>query len=255
MLVLKVISRLLDYPSQAVSDHSGELLVVVNESSLSVANKNQLTAFITELAGADLYDAQERYDLLFERGRSLSLLLFEHVHGESRDRGQAMVDLMKEYNEHGFDVNSEQLPDYIPLYLEFLSEQSEDYIHEWLSGVVHILSVLSERLLDRECDYRILFESLIELSGADTSTERAQIAKAVKKEQRDDTIAAIDKAWEDKEIRFDDPIQSGAECGGGYSTPLPESVPTSDSPAPSLAQELAPEIPITWHTASGTPAA
>ena len=250
MLILKVISRLLDYPSQALSDNSNELISVVNDSHLSTDNKNQLIVFIKKLAATDLYDAQERYDLLFERGRSLSLLLFEHVHGESRDRGQAMVDLMREYNEHGFDINSEQLPDYIPLYLEFLSLHNSAYINEWLSGVVHILAVLSERLLDRECDYRILFESLIELSGADTSAERIQIAKAVKKEQRDDTIVAIDKAWEDKEIRFDDPIESGADCGGGYSTPLPGQGTTA-SPGKSPMQEE----PITWDTASGTPAA
>jgi len=227
VLVLKVISRLLDYPSQALADHSDELVDAVNESSLSADNKSQLVAFINTLAATDLYDAQERYDLLFERGRSLSLLLFEHVHGESRDRGQAMVNLMSEYTEKGFDVASEQMPDYIPLYLEFLSEQDEPYAQEWLTDVSHILTVLSERLLDRECDYRILFESLIELSGA--AVEREKIAEAVKKEQPDDTMEAIDKAWEDKEIRFDDPIQSGSEssCSGGYSAQTTQETPVT----------------------------
>ncbi len=226
MLVLKVISRLLDYPSQELFDHSNDLVNVVNESVLSTDHKSQLVAFIKQLASSDLYDAQERYDLLFERGRSLSLLLFEHVHGESRDRGQAMVNLLDEYKTHGFDVNSEQLPDFIPLYLEFLSEQDKPYVQEWLSDVSHILTVLSERLLDRECDYRILFESLIELSGA--TVEREKIAESVKKEVPDNTMDAIDKAWEDKEIRFDDPVQSGSEssCSGGYS---------------------AQEAPITWQ--------
>ena len=235
MYILKVISRLLDYPSQLLNEHSDELVTVVNDSNLSADNKQQLVAFINTLAATDLYDSQERYDLLFERGRSLSLLLFEHVHGESRDRGQAMVDLMAEYAEHGFDVHSEQMPDYIPLYLEFLSEQDESYVHEWLGDVSHILTVLSERLLDRECDYRILFESLIELSGA--TVEREKIAEAVKKEQPDDTMEAIDKAWEDKEIRFDDPIESGCEpsCSGGYSA--------------------ATEAPVTWHKAAESTAA
>jgi len=232
MLILKVISRLLDYPSQELADHSAELVEAVNESSLSSDHKAELANFITTLAATDLYDAQERYDLLFERGRSLSLLLFEHVHGESRDRGQAMVDLMAEYAEHGFDVHSEQMPDYIPLYLEFLSEQNQSYVSEWLGDISHILTVLSERLLDRECDYRILFDALIELSGK--TVEREKIAEAVKKEQPDDTMEAIDKAWEDKEIRFDDPIQSGSEspCNGGYSAAIPT------------------ETPVTWHKAA-----
>ena len=222
MLVLKVISRLLDYPSQTMADNSAALVEVVVDSDLSESHKTELCAFIEKLAATDLYDAQERYDLLFERGRSLSLLLFEHVHGESRDRGQAMVDLLNEYNSNGFELNSEQMPDYIPLYLEFLSEQEEAYAEEWLSDVSHILTVLSERLLDRQCDYRILFESLIELSGAEV--ERDKISATVKKEQRDDTVEAIDKAWEDKEIRFDDPVSSGSEtsCGGGYTSALGE---------------------------------
>jgi nitrate reductase delta subunit len=236
MMLLKVISRLLDYPSQDLFDHADELVSVVNESPLSSDNKTQLVTFINELAATDLYDAQERYDLLFERGRSLSLLLFEHVQGESRDRGQAMVDLMAEYDEHGFEVNSEQLPDFIPLYLEFLSLQDDSYISEWLGDVGHILTMLSERLLDRQCNYRALFESLIEVSGA--QVDREKIVESVKKEKPDDTMEAIDKAWEDKEIRFDDPIQAGqSSCSGGYS-----------------ATNLQ-EAPVTWQKASSSPAA
>ncbi len=217
MLVLKVISRLLEYPSQELFTHADELVNVVNEDGLLAAqSQHQLSDFIRQLTRSDLYDAQEQYDLLFDRGRALSLLLFEHVHGESRDRGQAMVDLMKEYSDHGFEVSSEQLPDYIPVYLEFLSEQDESYVREWLSDVSHILTVLSERLLDRDCHYRILFEALIELSGA--TVEREKIAQAVQKEQPDDTMEAIDKAWEDKEVRFDEPVQSGCELSCGYSS-------------------------------------
>lgn len=237
MYILKVISRLLDYPSKELADNSAALISTVNESELPTALKDELTAFIEFRAKGDLYDVQERYDLLFERGRSLSLLLFEHVHGESRDRGQAMVDLMSEYTAKGFDLNSEQMPDYIPLYLEFLSEQDDAYAQEWLSDVSHILTVLSERLLERDCDYRVLFESLIELSGV--QVEREKIAESVKKELRDDTPEAIDKAWEDKEIRFEDPISTGSEssCGGGYTS------------------EVAQEAPVTWRkTATNTAA-
>lgn len=238
MLALKVISRLLDYPSQELLSHTADLVKATRESTLlSTESQNELVEFIHQLAEGDLYDVQERYDLLFDRGRYLSLLLFEHVHGESRDRGQAMVDLMREYSEHGFDVDSEQLPDYIPLYLEFLSEQDESYMREWLTDVSHILTVLSERLRDRKCNYRVLFDLLLELSG--TVVEREKIAESVKKELRDDTMEAIDKAWEDKEIRFDDPVQSDCEssCSGGYSS------------------ATTPETPVTWHKAADSSAA
>jgi len=235
VLALKVISRLLDYPSEALFTHADDLVNAINESAqLSVESKDQLVAFIRELTSSELYDAQERYDLLFDRGRSLSLLLFEHVHGESRDRGQAMVDLMKEYTDHGFEINSEQLPDYIPLYLEFLSEQDQPYAQEWLSDVSHILTILAERLRGRDCNYRVLFDAMIELSGA--TVEREKLAKIVQKEQPDDTFEAIDKAWEDKEIRFDDPIDSGSEQSCGYSS------------APQ-------EEPITWQERSDSSAA
>jgi nitrate reductase delta subunit len=235
VLALKVISRLLDYPTQALFSHADDLVKVVNESKqLSDENQKQLTDFILELTRTNLYDAQEQYDLLFERGRSLSLLLFEHVHGDSKDRGQAMVDLMSEYTRKGFEISSRQLPDYIPLYLEFLSEQDESYVQEWLSDVSHILTILSVRLLERKCYYRALFEALIELSGA--AVEREKIAQAVQKEQPDDTMEAIDKAWEDKEIHFDDPAQPGCGQSCGY-------------------ESATKDTPVTWREASDKSAA
>lgn len=225
MLVLKVISRLLDYPSQQLFAHADELVMVVGESKLlSDGNRKQLVELIRQLTSMDLYDAQEQHDLLFDRGRALSLLLFEHVHGDSRDRGQAMVDLMGEYTSRGFDISAKQLPDYIPLYLEFLSEQEESYAREWLSDVGHILTILSERLSERNCNYGALFDALIQLSGA--TIDRESIAKAVQKEQPDDTLAAIDSAWEDKEIRFDDPAQPSCGHSCGYSSA------TIDTPVP-----------------------
>ena len=238
MLILKVISRLLDYPSEALFNASGELIEVVkSEKSISEDNKKSLISFIETLSARNIYDAQESYDLLFDRGRSLSLLLFEHVHGESRDRGQAMVDLMNVYNTNGFEVESSQLPDYIPLYLEFLSEQDNDFAEEWLGDICHLMTMLSERLIGRECPYSVLFDTLIELSGLEVNRE--EVAVAVKKEERDDTIEAIDKEWEDKEIKFGDPIQSGENCPSA-SSGIHKS---SNSLDPNKIQD----IPINWQ--------
>ena len=209
MIILKVISRLLDYPSEALFAASDDMIEVVNSTNLiSKNNREKLISFIQALTARDLYDAQESYDLLFDRGRALSLLLFEHVHGESRDRGQAMVDLGNVYQSKGFENNSEHLPDYIPLYLEFLSEQDPTYAQEWLGDISHLLTMLSERLIDRDCYYASLFDSLIDISGVEV--DREEIAKAVSQEERDDTVEAIDKEWEDKEVKFDDPV--GGQC-------------------------------------------
>jgi len=242
MLILKVISRLLDYPSEALFAASDELIhVVERDTALSDKNKQAIVAFIRQLTARDLYDAQESYDLLFDRGRSLSLLLFEHVHGESRDRGQAMVNLMNVYKSKGFEVDSSQLPDYLPLYLEFLSEQENDFSEEWLGDICHLMTMLSERLIDRCNYYSVLFDSLVDLSGLEV--DRKEIADAVKKETRDDTIEAIDKEWEDKEIKFDDPLsangQSGEQCPSA-SSGVQKSVNSLD---PNFVQQ----VPINWH--------
>lgn len=236
--MLKVISRLLDYPTEALFSASDELINVIRqESSVSEVNKNSLISFIQQLSSKNIYDAQERYDLLFDRGRSLSLLLFEHVHGESRDRGQAMVDLMNVYKSKGFEVNSSQLPDYIPLYLEFLSEQDEPFAEEWLGDICHLMTMLSERLIERQCDYSVLFDSLIELSRIEVN--RAEVAEAVSKEERDDTIEAIDKEWEDKEIKFDDPVQAGEQC--------PSASSGIQKSANSFDPNTISQVPINWH--------
>jgi len=248
MLILKVISRLLDYPSAEMFKASGELQSVVGDANeLSAQNKTQLLEFIQQLTARDIFDAQESYDLLFDRGRALSLLMFEHVHGESRDRGQAMVDLMNVYKSNGFEVDSSQLPDYIPLYLEFLSEQTPEFIEEWLGDICHLLTMLSERLIDRECPYSVLFDSLIEISGQVLELEqRDEIRETVKKEERDDTIEAIDKEWEDKEIRFDDPMVGSCPSGTGSANGIQQS-PTHSKHA--LDPNTVHQVPIKWHDA------
>ncbi|MGL1956817.1 MAG: nitrate reductase molybdenum cofactor assembly chaperone [Colwellia sp.] len=244
MLILKVISRLLDYPTADMFAAADELVDVVEKTDeLTVENRAQLVDFIRQLTARDIFDAQESYDLLFDRGRALSLLLFEHVHGESRDRGQAMVDLMNVYKTNGFEVNSSQLPDYIPLYLEFLSEQEFAFAEEWLGDICHLMTMLSERLIDRECYYSVLFDSLLELSGQEVDLEaRAKIAETVKQEERDDTVEVIDKEWEDKEIRFDDPMKANCSSDSNSANGLQQS-------QNSLDPNTVHQVPIKWHDA------
>lgn len=242
MLILKVISRLLDYPCEPLTKARDELLTVVDsEARLCETNRATLNSFIQNLCSKELFDSQERYDLLFDRGRSLSLLLFEHVHGESRDRGQAMVDLMNVYKSKGFEIDSAQLPDFIPLYLEFLSEQEEDYAQEWLADICHLMTMLSERLVERNCDYSILFDSLIEISGLEV--DRKEVAAAVKKEKRDDTLEMIDREWEDKEVKFTDPLS--------YSGRAAEQCPSASAGLNKSVNSFNPntisQVPINWH--------
>lgn len=150
MQVLQVISLLLDYPKVELLEVVPELRATVRSSALSSTQQQALEDFIVRRTSGDVMDWQSEYDSLFERGRALSLLLFEHVHGESRDRGQAMVDLMQQYQQAGLDIGVKELPDYIPLYLEFLATQGDDNAREGLAEVGHILAVLAVRLEQRE---------------------------------------------------------------------------------------------------------
>src|SRR5690606_13017652 len=95
MQSLRVLSLLMDYPTADLVAAKDELIALTLEADLNQPTQQALVDFIAQRCSHDLLDWQAEYDGLFERGRSLSLLLFEHVHGESRDRGQAMVNLMR----------------------------------------------------------------------------------------------------------------------------------------------------------------
>src|SRR5262249_57680544 len=118
----KVLSALLSYPTEELQAAVPELAAALSrESLIPAAIRRRLDVLLNEIATGDLYDLQERYVLLFDRTRSLSLHLFEHVHGESRDRGQAMIDLKALYEKAGLEIDAAELPDFVPLFLNFLS--------------------------------------------------------------------------------------------------------------------------------------
>lgn len=201
MQILKIISRLMGYPSTELQENQSELKQLIGESrEISPEIRQQLVALVVDIYNDDLMDSQETYTSFFDRGRSLSLLLFEHVHGESRDRGQAMVDLMAQYEDKGFNIKVRELPDYIPLYVEFLSTQEDLDARTGLADVAQILGLLKTRLQERDSPYAALFSALLQISGVkiDEAELRAQVAQ----EERDDTPEALDKIWEEEAITF-----------------------------------------------------
>lgn len=210
MRSLNVISLLLDYPSAELFEARRELVEELRADKALVGDqRDALIEFTEQLCTRDLMDAQETYVSLFDRGRSLSLLLFEHVHGESRDRGQAMVDLMSVYEKNGFVLDARELPDYLPLFLEYLSKRPAEEAVQWLGEVCHILSLLEARLTERDSDYAVLFESLLSLAGV--AVEREALREQVAREERDDTPEALDKVWEEEMVRFTE--GSAQDCG------------------------------------------
>lgn len=200
MKSLKLLAILLDYPRPDFHAHGDELRAALPMVEVSEARRERLSALLERMLAQDLLAAQESWLGLFDRGRAMSLLLFEHIHGESRDRGQAMVDLVETYRKHGFDVAVKELPDYLPLVLEFLSTRPADEINDWLSHFRHILELLAARALERGSDYAVLFESLIEI--AQGSVDLSLMRKRVSGEARDDTPEAMDKVWEEEAVRF-----------------------------------------------------
>ena len=201
MIELVVISRLLEYPDAALWQHQGELFDVLSESEkLEPADAQALGIFLRDLTAQDLLDAQAAYSELFDRGRATSLLLFEHVHGESRDRGQAMVDLLNQYEQHGLLLDSRELPDHLPLYLEYLAQLPESEAIGGLQDIAPILALLCARLQQRESRYAVLFEQLLKL--ANSAVDEAKVAEKIADEARDDTPQALDAVWEEEQVKF-----------------------------------------------------
>ena len=161
---LKALSVLLTYPTTELQEAAGEIgLVLAQDRHLPAGVWRQLSALTTELATGDLYDLQERYVLLFDRTRSLSLHLFEHVHGESRDRGQAMIDLKSQYEQAGLLMSAAELPDFLPLFLEYLATRPLKEACETLGQPAHIFAALAERLRKRQSAYEAVFRALVVL--------------------------------------------------------------------------------------------
>lgn len=198
----KVLSLLLSYPGEAIGSAAEELKLALREDkALPPDIRRRLEGMIDGMAGADLYELQEDYVLLFDRTRSLSLNLFEHVHGESRDRGQAMVDLLATYEAHGLRLTARELPDHLPLFLEFLSTLPAADAREYLGEAAHVIAVLKARLEKRESAYAAVFEALAALAGPLHGA--AEIAGAASGEDDDpNDLAALDAAWEETAVTF-----------------------------------------------------
>lgn len=216
----KALSLLLSYPTAELQQAAPALRATLAADGLLAETAHPgLYRLVDQLGERDLYDLQERYVLLFDRTRSLSLHLFEHVHGESRDRGQAMVDLQTMYAEHGLFVSAKELPDYLPLFLEFLSTRPLADARELLGQPLHVLTALRERLEKRASDYAPVLAALEALAEGTASPEQLAEARAVPDDDPSD-LAALDRAWEEAAVSFGP--EAGAEMGTQAGCPKAE---------------------------------
>ncbi len=196
MKTLKLLAVLLSYPSDEMVASLPEIARrLTAETALRGATQDALAGLLAELKREDLLDLQERYVAQFDAGRATSLHLFEHVHGDSRDRGQAMVDLNALYRRSGFVIKVNELPDYLPAVLEYLATQPAEEVHDLIDDCVHILRAVGERLSAGGSPYAAVFAALLDLHGA----APLDLAKRAAKAQ---AAPALDEEWDEAPVEF-----------------------------------------------------
>lgn len=215
MRSLRVLSKLLIYPNAEIFSHMGELKSVLQEDGfLKPKSLKSLERFMDELATMDIMDAQEAYVELFDRGRAHCLHLFEHVHGESRFRGQAMLDLAGRYAEKGLEIGVGELPDYLPVFLEFISICEPEEGLETLAQAAPVIATIGEKLKRQKSGYASVFKAIVELSGA--KLNKADIMKAADAALPNiQTLDELDKEWQEPEA-----FGGASDCDTGCS-PMP----------------------------------
>jgi nitrate reductase delta subunit len=185
-LTLRVLARLLGYPDAELRGHLGDLSAALHsEQALGATRLGELDALLKSMHTRDPIEMEADYVQLFDRGRATSLHLFEHVHGDSRDRGPAMIDLAQTYENAGLYLAEGELPDYLPVVLEFVSTQPAKEARAFLGEIAHILNAIFSALVKRESPYASVLGALLEVAG-----ERAQAVKVVEDEP-------LDQAWEE----------------------------------------------------------
>lgn len=211
-LALRAISRLMAYPTEELKAALPEIRDVLKADGILDAEQvSRLVRFVDELDEYSVLAQQERYVALFDRGRALSLHLFEHVHGESRDRGQAMVDLMELYQANGLYLDAHELPDYLPLMLEFLSTRPREEIDALLGDAMGVIVLLGARLRERDSGYHVLFDALEAIAGSHEGA--AELRRTAATEGPDDTIERMDEIWEEEQVTFLGNSDPSGGCG------------------------------------------
>jgi nitrate reductase delta subunit len=216
MKTLKLLAVLLSYPSEEMIPALPEIARRLGEEpALRAATQDALAGLLAELKREDLLDLQERYVAQFDAGRSTSLHLFEHVHGDSRDRGQAMVDLNALYRKSGFVLSVNELPDYLPAVLEYLAARPAEEVHDLIEDCAHILRAVGERLMAGGSPYAAVIAALLDLHGAAPLT--APECAAAKRNAR-----SLDEEWDEAPVEFGPPSGPNAAAAHGAQQSRPQ---------------------------------
>ena len=187
-LTLRALARLLAYPDAELRTQLPALIDALQaEQALPAARVTELQALVQQLGAMDPYEAEERYVETFDRGRRTSLHLFEHIHGDSRERGPALIDLTQTYEKAGLRLDARELPDHLGVVLEFASTQPPAVAREFLAEMAHVLNALFTGLQAKASPYASVIAAVLEAAG-----EKAQ-AVAIAPEPD------MDEAWAEPE--------------------------------------------------------
>jgi nitrate reductase delta subunit len=198
MRTLKVLGFLLSYPT-ALHQEVGTDCIEILQQEKGIKDKSlqDIAALLAHLKAGDLLDLQEDYVDLFDRTPSLSLHLFEHVHGDAKERGQALADLLARYQTLGYSINNEEMPDFLPLFLEFLSVLKPEETYDYLDGVVTILAAIRARLEKRDSPYASIFQALEGLASRKPDMIRMEQALKEHSGAPQDTWQ-LDATWQEQ---------------------------------------------------------
>ncbi|MEI6558696.1 MAG: nitrate reductase molybdenum cofactor assembly chaperone [Rhodospirillaceae bacterium] len=199
---IKALGALLTYPEPELISALDEIGALIEaEKGLSRKVREGVATLIAHLRTEDLLTQQERYVSLFDRSRTLCLHLYEHVFGESRDRGQAMVRLVQLYDRHGFEIVGRELPDYLPLLCEFLAEMPSSAARAVLADALTPLAALSRRLTERGERYAPVLAGLVELSGG--TVNQAELEAFIAAQPKEpETLEELDRQAEEEPVTF-----------------------------------------------------
>jgi nitrate reductase delta subunit len=183
-LALRALSRLLTYPGPELREALPAIADALSaDDSLRKPRREALARLARALGARDPFEVEARYVDTFDRSRRASLYLFEHVHGDSRDRGPAMIDLLQTYEAAGLHLPEGELPDYLPVALEFASTQPPKVARAFLGEIAHILNAIHASLAKQRSPYAAAIAAAIELAG-----ERVRAVEVPADE-------ALDDAW------------------------------------------------------------
>ena len=195
----KLLGFLLAYPTDDWVVELGTCQKLLEKIDVISNDQHQsLTQLFDYLQTTELLDLEVNYVNLFDFRHLLSLHLFEHLYGDSRDRGQAMVDLVAQYEQANLQLNVGEMPDYLPVFLEYLTRLPCDEASQKLGIYVDTLALLEARLKKHASPYAVIFSILVFLSAA--KPDDVFITKKMQNYAIKIDYKALDKLHEEPEV-------------------------------------------------------